>query len=58
MVVGAAAAAAAAVVVVKIMRDATETRMWHVMATLANIGGAVYATPQSLADAHCWSAMQ
>jgi len=41
MMVG--AAAAAAVVVVKIMRDATETRMWadaNVMATLANIGGA------------------
>jgi len=29
-----------------------------VMATLPNIGGALCSTPQSLADAHYWSAMQ
>jgi len=31
----------------------------NVMAALANIGGALCSTPQSLADAmHCWSAVQ
>jgi len=28
-----------------------------VMAALPNIGGALCSTPQSLADAHYWSAM-
>jgi len=32
--------------------------MPNVMAALANIGGAVSSTPQILADAHCWSAVQ
>jgi len=34
--------------------------MWadDVMAALANIGGALCSTPQSLADARCWSAVQ
>jgi len=29
--------------------------MPNVMATLPNIGGALFSTPQSLADARCWS---
>jgi len=29
-----------------------------VMATLPNIGGALCSTPQSLADAHYWNAVQ
>jgi len=29
--------------------------MPNVMVTLPNIGGALCSTPQSLADAHCWS---
>jgi len=29
--------------------------MPNVMAALPNIGGALCSTPQSLADAHCWS---
>ena len=29
--------------------------MPNVMAALPNIGGAFCSTPQSLADAHCWS---
>jgi len=28
--------------------------MPSVMAALPNIGGALYSTPQTLADAHCW----
>jgi len=32
--------------------------MTNVMAALPNIGGAVCLTPQSLADAHYWSAVQ
>jgi len=32
--------------------------MPNVMATLPNIGGALGSMPQSLADAHYWSAMQ
>jgi len=32
--------------------------MPNVMAALPNIGGALYSTPQSLADAHCWSIVQ
>jgi len=28
------------------------------MAALPNIGGALCSTPQSLADAHCWSTVQ
>jgi len=39
-----------------------QTRMWvhaHiVMAALPNIGGALCSTPQSLADAHYYSAVQ
>jgi len=32
--------------------------MPNVMAVLANIGGALCSTPQSLADAHSWSDVQ
>ena len=32
--------------------------MPNVMAALPNIGGALCSTPQSLADAHYWSAEQ
>jgi len=32
--------------------------MPNVMAALPNIGGALWSTPQSLADAQYWSAMQ
>ena len=32
--------------------------MHNVMATLPNIGGTLCSTPQSLADAHYWSAVQ
>ena len=32
--------------------------MLNVMAALQNICGALCSTPQSLADAHYWSAMQ
>jgi len=32
--------------------------MANVMVALANIGGAFCSTPQSLADAHYWSAVQ
>jgi len=32
--------------------------MANVMAALPNIGGALCSTPQSLADAHCWSPVQ
>jgi len=32
--------------------------MPNVMATLANIGGTLCSMQQSLADAHCWSAIQ
>jgi len=32
--------------------------MPNVMVALPNIGGALCSTPQSLADAHCWSTMQ
>ena len=32
--------------------------MLNVMAALSNIGGALCCTPQSLADAHCFSAVQ
>jgi len=32
--------------------------MSNVMAALPNIGGALCSTPQSLADAHYWSAVQ
>jgi len=32
--------------------------MTNVMAALPNIGGALCSTPQSLADAHYWSAVQ
>jgi len=32
--------------------------MPNVMAALPNIGGVLYSTPQSLADAHCWSTVQ
>jgi len=32
--------------------------MPNVMAALTNIGGALCSTPQSLADAHYWSAVQ
>ena len=32
--------------------------MPSVMAALPNIGGALYSTPQSLADANYWSAVQ
>jgi len=32
--------------------------MPNVMAALTNIGGALCSTPQSLADAHCYSAVQ
>ena len=28
------------------------------MAALPNIGGALCSTPQSFADAHCWSTVQ
>jgi len=37
------------------------TRMWampNVMAALPNTGGALCSTPQRLADAHYWSAVQ
>jgi len=30
----------------------------NLMAALPNIGGALCSTPQSLADAHCWSTVQ
>jgi len=32
--------------------------MPNVMAALPNIGGALCSVPQSLADDHCWSAVQ
>ena len=32
--------------------------MTNVMAALSTIGGALCSTPQSLADAHYWSAVQ
>jgi len=32
--------------------------MFNAMAALPNIGGALCSTPQSLADAQYWSAMQ
>jgi len=32
--------------------------MTNVMAALPSIGGALYSTPQSLADAHYYSAVQ
>jgi len=32
--------------------------MPNVMAALRNIGGSLCSTPQSLADAHYWSAVQ
>jgi len=32
--------------------------MPNVMAVLLNTGGALCSTPESLADAHYWSAMQ
>jgi len=32
--------------------------MLDVMAALANIGGALCSTPQTLADAHYWTAVQ
>jgi len=32
--------------------------MSNVMAVLLNIGGALCSTPQGLADAHYWSAVQ
>jgi len=32
--------------------------MPNMMEALPNIGGALCSTPQSLADAHCWSTMQ
>jgi len=32
--------------------------MPNVMVALPNIGGALYSTPQSLADAHCQNAVQ
>jgi len=32
--------------------------MPNVMAALPNIGGALCSTPQSFADAHCWSTVQ
>jgi len=32
--------------------------MPNVMAALPNIGGALCSTPQSLADAHCWTTVQ
>jgi len=32
--------------------------MPNVIAALPNIGGALCSTPQSLADAHCWSTVQ
>jgi len=32
--------------------------MPNVMAALPNIGSALCSTPQSLADAHCWSTVQ
>jgi len=32
--------------------------MHNVMVALPNIGGALCSTPQSLADAHYWTAMQ
>jgi len=32
--------------------------MPNVTAALPNIGGALCSTPQSLADAHCWSTVQ
>jgi len=32
--------------------------MPNVMTALSNIGGALCSTPQSLADAHYWSAVQ
>jgi len=32
--------------------------MPNVMVALPNIGGALYSTPQSLADAHYFTAMQ
>jgi len=32
--------------------------MPNVMAALPNTGGALYSTPQSLADAHYWSEVQ
>jgi len=32
--------------------------MPNVMAALPNIGDALCSTPQSLADAHCWSTVQ
>jgi len=38
-----------------------ELEMWanaQPDAALPNIGGALCSTPQSLADARCWSAMQ
>jgi len=33
-------------------------QMPNVMVALLNTGGALCSTPQSLADAHCWSAVQ
>jgi len=43
--------------------DWMSTILWHmlmpnVMITLPNIGGTLCSTPQSLADAHCWSTVQ
>jgi len=32
--------------------------MPNVTAALTNIGGALCSTPQSLADAHCWSTVR
>jgi len=43
------------------MQDKCNTRMWdkpNMMEALPNIGGALWSTPQSLADAQYWSAMQ
>jgi len=45
----------------QVHRTQFTTRMWanaNVMAALTNIGGALCSTPQSLADAHYYSAMQ
>jgi len=32
--------------------------MPNMMAALLNTGGTLFSTPQSLADARCWSAVQ
>ena len=46
---------------VLLLQNYNQLEMWanaNVMVALLNIGGALCSTPQSLADAHCWSTVQ